>query len=115
MESQLRKQLDTIRSESKEDKRMATDLRLQLVESEEERNASDTAFQTQKTIEANLRGQLALEADQLSEVRSALQVQQRLSSSKWPFGFGLLRAGGLVGNVGIYTMTITWGSYSLIP
>ena len=77
MESQLRKQLDTFRAECREQNKLATDLRLQLTESEDERNASDTAFQTLRSIETDLRGRLTQEADQLSDVRSALQVQQR--------------------------------------
>ena len=76
MESQLRKHVDSFRSESKEQKKIAADLSLRLAESEDERNASDTAYQTLQSIETELRGQLSEEREQLSELRGALQVQQ---------------------------------------
>ena len=91
MESQLRKQLDTLRTESKEQKKTATDLNIKLAQSEEERNASDTAFETLRSIEGDLRGQLAQEAEQLSEVRSALQVQQHPGSNVFCSACVLLR------------------------
>ncbi|CAE7223938.1 invs, partial [Symbiodinium sp. CCMP2592] len=80
MESQLRKHVDSFRSESKEQKKIATDLRLRLAESEDERNASDTAYQTLQSIETELRGQLSEEREQLSELCGALQVQQSVNA-----------------------------------
>ena len=80
MESQLRKHVENFRSESKEQKKIATDLRLQLAESEDERNASDTAYQTLQSIETELRGKLSEEGEQLSELHAAFQVQQHPGS-----------------------------------
>ncbi|CAE7501080.1 invs [Symbiodinium sp. KB8] len=80
MESQLRKHVENFRSESKEQKKIATDLRLQLAESEDERNASDTAYQTLQSIETELRGKLSEEGEQLSELHAAFQVQQSVNA-----------------------------------